>query len=87
MGSNSTVVRAFDYNSQDEIDKTLQHDDEPRPVHSEGGPAHHREAQVVTNTRLPAEVGNEASQNTSDGDATESTAQVQSAGQVARSQP
>jgi hypothetical protein len=74
MGSNSTVVRAFNCNSQDEIDKALQHNDEPRPVHSKGGPTHHRETQVVTDTRLPAEVGNEASQNTSDSDATESAA-------------
>jgi hypothetical protein len=87
VGSNSTVVRAFNCNSQDEIDKALQHDDKPRTIHSEGGPAHHRETQVVTDTRLSAEVGNEASQNTSDSDATESAAQIQPAGQVARSQP
>jgi hypothetical protein len=30
-----------DCNSHDEIDKTFHHDDEPCPVHSEGGPAHH----------------------------------------------
>jgi hypothetical protein len=35
---------------------------------------------VVTDTRLSAEVGNEASQNTSDSNATESTAQVKPTG-------
>jgi len=42
---------------------------------------------MVTDTRLATKVGNSASENTSDGDATKSTAQVQPAGQVARSQP
>jgi hypothetical protein len=41
---------------------------------------------MVTDTRLSAEVGNEASENTPDSDPTESAAQVQPTGQVARSQ-
>ena len=41
---------------------------------------------MVTDTRLSTEVGNEASENTPDSDATESAAQVQPTGQVARSQ-
>lgn len=77
---------ARDCNSQDEVDKALQHDDEPRSVHSKCSPAHHRETQMVTDTRLSTEVGNEASENTSDSDAAESASQVQPTGQIARSQ-
>ena len=41
---------------------------------------------MVTDTRLSAEVGNEASKNTPDSDSTESAAQVQPTGQITRSQ-
>jgi len=41
---------------------------------------------MVTDTRLSTEVGNEASENTSDSDAAESASQVQPTGQIARSQ-
>lgn len=83
---NGKFNTSINRNSQDEVDKAFNHDDEPRSVHAEGSSTHHREPQMVLNTGLAAEIGNEARDNTSGSNAAESAAQIQPAGQIARSQ-